>query len=312
MLGRNGRRCDSLPAIGRAVGGARCSRPNPSSVSIGGSLASPAAGDALAHRHDAPQHLDEQAGEREVRPIGVGRRVDQHDPAVPAFFRGHERRAVGEPRPGLGGQIDARAPPALGATPSHRSGSPARRTGCPARTALASPAAPRTSHRRSCARRGAAEPASDRHPARPDAGRQSAAADRRLDPFFDRRGLGRRSGPKSATDQHRELAFQQIRRAAAPDLGERLERAFEIIGLAQQWLSGGIRRPRRCRPGGGASARRPARTAPADCSPSISIRAARLRNSFGIGNCTSTEAVAGLDRRCLAREQRPSSPLART
>ena len=33
----------SLPAIGRAVGGGRCSRPNPSSVSIGGSAASLAA-----------------------------------------------------------------------------------------------------------------------------------------------------------------------------------------------------------------------------------------------------------------------------
>jgi len=62
--------------------------------------------DTLAHRHGPPQHLDEKAGQRQVRPLGIGGRVHQHDPALTAFLGGDERRPVSQPGPGLVGQIE--------------------------------------------------------------------------------------------------------------------------------------------------------------------------------------------------------------
>ena len=64
------------------------------------------AGDALAHRDDAAQHADEQAELGEVRPFRIGRGVNEHEPALAALLGGDERRAVGEPRPGLAGEVE--------------------------------------------------------------------------------------------------------------------------------------------------------------------------------------------------------------
>ncbi len=52
-----------------------------------------------AQCRDPPQHLDEQARHRQVRPVGVGGDVEKHDLAFAASRRGDERRAILEPRP---------------------------------------------------------------------------------------------------------------------------------------------------------------------------------------------------------------------
>ena len=53
---------------------------------------------------DSPEHLDEQAGDRKVRPRRIGGDVKQHDQPLAAALGGHQRRSIGEPRPCLGGQ----------------------------------------------------------------------------------------------------------------------------------------------------------------------------------------------------------------
>ncbi len=75
--------------------------------------------------------------------------------------------------------------------------------------------------------------------ARPGKAQQQAA---RLDPFADALLLGRRIGTGVGIDQHRDLALQQIGGAAAAHLGERPERAFEVVVFAEQRLTGGVRR----------------------------------------------------------------------
>ena len=54
---------------------------------------------------DAAQHFDEGAGNRQIRPAGVGRGVEQHQPAAATARGGDQRRAVFQHRPGLGFQI---------------------------------------------------------------------------------------------------------------------------------------------------------------------------------------------------------------
>ena len=54
-----------------------------------------------SHGADPFQHLNEKSRDRQIRPIGVGVDVKQHDQPLPASFRGHERRAVGQAGPGL-------------------------------------------------------------------------------------------------------------------------------------------------------------------------------------------------------------------
>ena len=51
---------------------------------------------------DAPQHVHEQPGQRQVRPVGICRDVEQHDPPLARFLRRHQGRAVGQPRPDAG------------------------------------------------------------------------------------------------------------------------------------------------------------------------------------------------------------------
>ena len=55
-------------------------------------------------RADAFEHFDEKPGNRQVRPVRVGADMEQHDDPLAAPLGGRERRAVGEPRPGLGGE----------------------------------------------------------------------------------------------------------------------------------------------------------------------------------------------------------------
>ena len=59
--------------------------------------------------HDAAQHLDETARDRQVRPCRLRRDVEQHQRALARFGAGHQRRAVGKRRPGalddVGGRL---------------------------------------------------------------------------------------------------------------------------------------------------------------------------------------------------------------
>ena len=66
------------------------------------------AGDAARQRHQALQHVHEQAAQRHVAPAGVGGGVDQHQVTLPALLAGDQRRAVGQPRPGLLGEVGRR------------------------------------------------------------------------------------------------------------------------------------------------------------------------------------------------------------
>ena len=102
----------------RAAGGVPRT-PKPSSVRHGASVARPSLAGlrrrvafgrrrGLRLRDDPAQHVDEQAGHRQVRPGRVGGDVEEHDQPLAAPLGGDERRAVGEPRPGLVGEAGVR------------------------------------------------------------------------------------------------------------------------------------------------------------------------------------------------------------
>ena len=65
------------------------------------------AGDAVGEFDQAAEHVDEQAGERQVGPVGIGGDVEQHDAAGAARGVGDQGRAVGEASPGRLGEVHA-------------------------------------------------------------------------------------------------------------------------------------------------------------------------------------------------------------
>ena len=94
-------------------------------------------------------------GQRQVRPVGVGGDMEQHDPpGAPRRLR-HQRRAVRQRRPGVARRGRPTVRPAPGGSPSPRPAPPARRTASSRGTAPARPARSRTARR----------PAADRRPA---------------------------------------------------------------------------------------------------------------------------------------------------
>ncbi len=56
-------------------------------------------------RDQPPEHVHEQARQRQVGPIGIRRDVEQHDAAGALGCLGHQRRAVRQRRPGMRCQI---------------------------------------------------------------------------------------------------------------------------------------------------------------------------------------------------------------
>ena len=52
-------------------------------------------------RDNAPEHVDEGARQRQIGPAGVAGDVEQHDQALATAGGGHQRRTVGERRPGI-------------------------------------------------------------------------------------------------------------------------------------------------------------------------------------------------------------------
>ena len=63
---------------------------------------------ARSRHHQAVEHFDEQAGDRQVRPVGGAADMEQDGEAVALALAGHQRRAVGQARPGLGAEVDVR------------------------------------------------------------------------------------------------------------------------------------------------------------------------------------------------------------
>ena len=59
-------------------------------------------GGVAGHVDDPPQHLDEAAGHRQIRPAHVGADMEQADHALAAMFAGDQRRAVFQRGPALG------------------------------------------------------------------------------------------------------------------------------------------------------------------------------------------------------------------
>ena len=118
---------------------------------------------------DPPQHLDEGAGQRQVRPAGVGGDVEEDQPALAERRGGDQRRAVGECRPGASGKRRRRVRPAPAASRSRRRAPSGRRRGSCRRSSPAAAASARRGCRRARGRRGAASPGSARRSPRPGA-----------------------------------------------------------------------------------------------------------------------------------------------
>ena len=256
-------------------GGRARSRPNPSSVSTGGSGAVGARRRRPAHRDDAPQHLDEEAGEREVRPFRIGGGVDQDEPALALLFGGDQRRAVGEPRPGLAGEVERRLGQHL-ARHGDVGRQSARRRGSSRRTARAAPASPRTGRRPACARRAAASPAEDRRrlvgEMRPGEAQQRAAI---LHPFHERALLARRP--------------QAPRRAATSTAMSPLSSVVD-----SPWRTS-LKGPAPCR-----DSRRPSTAAGAALRRAATMPTGRRRQRSSSSSAAPAERLA-LDRDSLAR-----------
>ncbi len=66
------------------------------------------AGDAARQGHQPLQHVHEQAAQRHVAPARVGGGVHQHQVTLAALLSGDQRRAVGQARPGLVGEVGRR------------------------------------------------------------------------------------------------------------------------------------------------------------------------------------------------------------
>ena len=226
--------------------------PKPSSTRFGGTTLRAACASAVVssraaagERDDALEHVDERAGDRQVRPARVGGDVKQHDEALAAPRRGHQRRAVGERRPGAVGQAGVRLGQHL---PRHRHVVRHRHA---VERAFARE---RRELLRLLPRERAAERASAaaqlhrneivvgrREPRAGEAHQHAAGVDPAREP------LARLAGDVAdiGEDQHRQVLREERahgfgRRAALgePHVGERIERARQIIGRGEQRLRG--------------------------------------------------------------------------
>ena len=200
-------------------------------------------GGGAGERDDAPEHVDEGAGQRQVGPAGVGGDVEQHEQPLAAALGGDQRRAVGERRPGAVGEQRIRLRqhlPRHGDVVGHRHAverAVARETGevlrlVPAQAAAEDAAAAAQLHRHQIVVFGGGE-------MRAGEAHQHAAI---VDPLVET--LARLGDIADVgEDQHRQALVEEARhRFRRPDafgeadIGERIERAREIIGRAQQRL----------------------------------------------------------------------------
>ena len=267
-------------------------------------------------RRDPLQQLDERARQRQRRPGRVGGGVDQHQPALAALRAGDQRRAVGEPRPGRGGQLRPRLRQHLAlhhdVALGHLRG---RRAGRPRRSSRAAAAGPRTACRRDCDRRAAAGPA----PVvvlgigEPRAGKaqQHAAG---LDPVrrAGRARPGRSARCRSArSPAPRPPAAPRSRRAAARRAAPARARrsTARTAAAARAWAAGSPTRPTSRRRQRSSSSTTP----PTPRDGSSSSRAIWLRSSSGSSIRASARRRLGVERQPLAAPgpRPPARPRAR-
>ena len=230
----------------------------------------------------AAQHLDEQAGDGQVRPLHVGRDVDQQQPAAAPALGGDQRRAVGQPRPAPVGQGEGGFRQHLAAHPDV------------ARDAEAEERRP-LGERRDPRRARPGQRAAERAPAlaegdrqqlaaalgqsRPGEAQQDAAA---LDPRRQPVRVGAGELADVGKDDHGEPAFPSTRRRRRASGSRRGARPApdNRTRSAAAGRTRTIRRTPRPR-AAAASARRGGTTPPAVRWPSTRIRAASLRSAPG-------------------------------
>src|SRR5665213_2220493 len=199
----------SLAAIGCAVGAACCSRPNPSSVSTGGSSASPSSAtpslSATIRRSISTKRPDSARFDHSALAV-VWTSTIQPWPCFSAVTSGvpSASRAQVLPARSMSGSASTCRDTVTSAgiaTPAHR--------------------------QQMVALFGEMRPGeAQQHPAG-------------LDPFAHGFLFRRRIRAGIRIDQHGELALQQFVGRTAADFGERIERALEVIGLAEQRLGAG-------------------------------------------------------------------------
>ncbi len=202
-------------------------------------------GRVAGHVDYPPQHFDEGARHRQVRPAHVGADVEQADEALAAMLAGHERRAVFQRGPALGGEHGVGLGQHLAAhgdVLGHRDAGK-RAVGREGSQML------RLFPGQTAAERAAALAQLDRDeivlglrqpwPCEPH---QHAAL---VDPGIEALAELRGDGADIGEDDHRQLLVQKLcdallRRALVgePDVGERRQRAGEIEGRRQQRLRG--------------------------------------------------------------------------
>ena len=237
---------------------------------------------------DAPEHVDEAAGQRQVRPARVGGDVEQHDHALAALGRGDQRRAVGERRPGAVDQAGFRLGqhlPRDGHVVRHRHAAErafAREGGellrlFPAQAAAEDAAAAAQLHRHQIVVGGGEPRAGEAH--------QHAAV---LDPGGEPVARLARDVADIGQHDHRHVLLDEAPHRLGgrgdlgePHVGERIERARQIVGRGEQRLRGV-----------GGRAGDDADGAPA---PALVEQLHRAGGAFG-GNFEARDVVADLDR----------------
>ncbi len=269
-------------------------------------------------RDQPAQHIHEQPGQRQVGPVGVGGDVEQHDAAGAARRLRHQRRAVGQCRPGMAGKVGRWFGQHL-SVDLHLVRHAAGR-----RTANSPGTAPRRRVRPRTARRQAGVAAEQLHRQqrigladRLFGGARSGEADQQaalLHPVRQCVALGTGRQRPVRQDQHRQLALQQRRKIGLAHLGERRQRAAQVIQRpGERRIGGGQVAGEQCPPGGDASARpaaRPTRRSAGLPAPAGSAGCA-IRAAARSGLCRLSRPPAARSSRAPGSARRRSAPAPR-
>ena len=196
-------------------------------------------------RDDALEHVDEASGERQIRPARVAGNVKEYDQTLAAPRAGHERRTVGKRRPRAFGQSRIRLRQDLTrhrhvVRHRHSAKGTLPRKACerlrfvPTQAAAEDAAAAPQFHRN--------EVVVGRGKPRSGKPHQHAAI---LDPLGEPIVHVPGDGADVGKNQHRQILVEEMpdrfgRRLALgePHIGERTERAVEIVARRQQRLCG--------------------------------------------------------------------------
>jgi hypothetical protein len=188
------------------------------------------------------QHVHEQAGQRQIGPVGIGGDVEQHDASRPPGSLGDQRSAVGQRRPGVGTKVSRRFREHL-AVDLHllRNGQASeRRAGAELRHAR------RLRPGQRPAELTVTPQQLDRHQRirladRLLGGARACEADQQpamLHPLGQRVAIGPVGQWPVGKDQHRDLALQQRGEIGFADLGVRRQRAAKVKQRTGEWRIG--------------------------------------------------------------------------